>query len=632
MELHEFQITGAGPRVEGHRDSVTGRHWRVRRLAEHLACSTSRQQRPRGRQPPHLSVAADVGGTDADPVVLLQRHHVGVVEHADTGRGGHPFPQHPADFAPRGVARVQHPANAVRGFPSQGEPTVLVAIEAGAPLHQLLHIAAAVLNEDPHGFGNAEMIAGGDGVAFVQCRRVVITDGHRNAALRIAGVALPRICLGEDNDGAGFRQPECGAQTGHTAANDEKIALRGHGAILSLSAGAVAKVETHTARAALCIEHCALVSQSSPVRIDVNTASAASTLWVGEGLADQLTSLLESHRIGARRFVVSNPVVWRLHGEQLQRALGGAVEPILLPDGERYKNLQSVARIYDALIKGGADRGSVLIAIGGGVIGDTAGFAAATYLRGITLIQVPTTLLAQVDSSVGGKVGVNLPVGKNLVGAFHQPAIAVIDPLLLKTLPRREFRSGLYEVVKYGMIASRSLFDLIANDTRRVFNRDPNVLVPAIVESCRIKAHVVTEDERESGLRRTLNYGHTIGHALEAVTKYRVFRHGEAIAYGMLGAADLAVARGALAERERQALAKLIAKLGPLPSLADLSIPDVMAAIKRDKKVVHGRLHFVLAIEIGATMTIDDVTEEELRATLKRLGLVDHASSGPGTP
>jgi 3-dehydroquinate synthase len=186
--------------------------------------------------------------------------------------------------------------------------------------------------------------------------------------------------------------------------------------------------------------------------------------------------------------------------------------------------------------------------------------------------------------------------------------------------------------VKYGMIASRSLFDLVANDTRRVFNRDPDVLVPAIVESCRIKAHVVTEDERESGLRRILNYGHTIGHALEAVTKYRVFRHGEAIAYGMLGAADLAVERGALAERERQALAKLIAELGPLPSLADLSIPDVMAAIKRDKKVVHGRLHFVLAIEIGAAMTIDDVTEEELRATLKRLGLVDYASSGPGTP
>jgi 3-dehydroquinate synthase len=234
---------------------------------------------------------------------------------------------------------------------------------------------------------------------------------------------------------------------------------------------------------------------------------------------------------------------------------------------------------------------------------------------------VPTTLLAQVDSAVGGKVGVNHSLGKNLIGAFHQPAVVVIDPLVLRTLPRREFRSGLYEVVKYGMIASRSLIDLLASQTKAVFAREPAVLVPAIVESCRIKADVVTKDEREGGLRRILNYGHTVGHALEAVTKYRRFRHGEAIAYGMLAAADLAVARGALAERERQALAQLIATLGPLPPLADLPMTDIMAAVRRDKKVVNGRLHFVIAIEIGATMTVDDASEDELRATLARLGV-----------
>ncbi len=272
-------------------------------------------------------------------------------------------------------------------------------------------------------------------------------------------------------------------------------------------------------------------------------------------------------------------------------------------------------------MRSGADRGSALVAVGGGVIGDTAGFAAATFLRGITLVQVPTTLLAQVDSSVGGKVGVNLPVGKNLVGAFHQPAVVVIDPHLLRTLPRREFRSGLYEVVKYGMIASRPLFDRVARETKGIFAKDPAVLVPAIVESCRIKADVVTKDERESGLRRILNFGHTVGHAFEAATRYRRFRHGEAIAYGMLAAADLSVARGALAERDRHALAQLIVQLGPLPPVADLVLSDVMDAIRRDKKVVNGRLHFVLAIEIGATATVDDVTEEELRATLLRLGL-----------
>jgi 3-dehydroquinate synthase len=218
-------------------------------------------------------------------------------------------------------------------------------------------------------------------------------------------------------------------------------------------------------------------------------------------------------------------------------------------------------------------------------------------------------------------VGVNHALGKNMIGAFHQPAVVAIDPLLLKTLPRREFRSGLYEVVKYGMIASRELFDRVARHTKEIFAKDPDVLLPAIVESCRIKAKVVSEDERESGLRRILNFGHTVGHALETVTKYRRYRHGEAIALGMLAAADLAVARGALADRERQALAQLVAQLGPLPTVSDLSTDEILEAVRRDKKVVNGRLHFVLAIEIGATMTVDDVTEEELRGVLKRLGL-----------
>ena len=357
-----------------------------------------------------------------------------------------------------------------------------------------------------------------------------------------------------------------------------------------------------------------------PVRVDVHTGDRSSAIWIGEGVAARLGELLDAHQVGARRFIVSSPVVWRFHGPLIQRALDGG-EAILIPDGERYKNLASVSRIYEALIRANADRGSALIAVGGGVIGDTAGFAAATFLRGITLVHVPTTLLAQVDSSIGGKVGVNHTLGKNLIGAFHQPALVAIDPLLLATLPRREFRSGLYEVVKYGMIASRGLFDRVARESKAIFARDASVLRPAIVESCQIKADVVSKDEREGGLRRILNFGHTVGHALEAVTKYRRFRHGEAIAYGMLAAADLAVARGALADRERQSLAQLIALLGPLPPIGDLSIAEVLEAVRRDKKVVHGTLHFVIAIEIGATMTVDDVTEEELRAVLVRLGL-----------
>ena len=357
-----------------------------------------------------------------------------------------------------------------------------------------------------------------------------------------------------------------------------------------------------------------------PVRVDVHAGSRTSTLWIGDAVAERAAALLDAHHVGARRFIVSNPVVWRLHGAQLQRAIGGG-DPILLSDGERFKNLQSVSRIYDGLIRAGADRGSVIVAVGGGVLGDTAGFAAATFLRGLTLAHVPTTLLAQVDSAIGGKVGVNHTLGKNLIGAFHQPAVVLIDPLLLRTLPRREFRSGLYEVVKYGMIASRDLFDRVARLTKAIFDRDSDVLVPIIVDSVRIKADVVAADERESGLRRILNYGHTVGHALEAVTRYRRFLHGEAIAYGMLAAADLAVARGALADLERQALARLIAHLGPLPPVGDLSVGDVIDAVRHDKKVLHGRLHFVIAIQIGATMTIDDVTEDEMKAALERLGL-----------
>jgi 3-dehydroquinate synthase len=294
---------------------------------------------------------------------------------------------------------------------------------------------------------------------------------------------------------------------------------------------------------------------------------------------------------------------------------------VLVPDGERYKQLSTVARIYDALLRANADRASVLVAFGGGVIGDMAGFAAATYLRGIALVQVPTTLLAQVDASIGGKVGVNHALGKNLIGAFYQPHAVLIDPDVLGTLPRREFRAGLYEVIKYGMTSSPPLFERVARDRKAIFSKDADALAAIISESCRIKAAIVSADERESGPRRILNFGHTAGHAIEAVTKYRRFRHGEAVAYGMMVAAQLAVARGALAERNQQALLDVIASLGPLPPIADISAAQILEAMRHDKKVVAGRLHFVLPTAIGATAIVDDVTEKELTAALTKVGL-----------
>lgn len=356
-----------------------------------------------------------------------------------------------------------------------------------------------------------------------------------------------------------------------------------------------------------------------PLRIDVATPSRPYSVTIGDGMLDRLGGTLDAIGTPARRFVVSSPLVWRLHGAQLARAIG-AGEPILVPDGERAKQLSTVSRIYDALVRVNADRASTIITFGGGVIGDMAGFAAATYLRGIALVHVPTTLLAQVDSAIGGKVGVNHALGKNLIGAFYQPHAVVIDPLVLGTLPRREFRAGLYEVIKYGMTSSASLFDRVARDRKAIFARAIESLMPIIGESCQIKGTIVTADEREAGPRRILNFGHTAGHALESVTRYRRFRHGEAVGYGMLVAAELAAARGALADQDRQALADVIASLGPLPPIGDLSADAILEAIQHDKKIVAGTLHFVLPTAIGTTAIVDDVTESELRTALKAAG------------
>jgi 3-dehydroquinate synthase len=355
-----------------------------------------------------------------------------------------------------------------------------------------------------------------------------------------------------------------------------------------------------------------------PVRLDVHAPSRRYVVTVGEGILDRLSRILDDVEAPARRFVVSTALVWRFHGERF--AAASAAGLILVPDGERYKQLHTVLRVYDALIRANADRASTLITFGGGVVGDMAGFAAATYLRGIALVHVPTTLLAQVDSSIGGKVGVNHALGKNLIGAFYQPHAVVIDPSVLGTLPRREFRAGLYEVIKYGMTSSPSLFKRISADRKAIFARTPDVLSAIIIESCRIKADVVAKDEKESGLRRILNFGHTAGHALESVTKYRRYRHGEAVAYGMLVAAELAVARGALAASDRQALADVIASLGPLPPVADVSSAHMLEAMQHDKKMVAGRLHFVLPTAIGATTIVDDVTEKEMKRALARVG------------
>ncbi len=357
-----------------------------------------------------------------------------------------------------------------------------------------------------------------------------------------------------------------------------------------------------------------------PVRIDVHASRAPYLVLIGRGLIATLPALLRDHGLTGEALVVSCPPVWSRHG-QAMKEIAGRAGPAIIPDGERAKTLATVSKIYDAMIRRRLDRSATLVAFGGGVVGDVAGFAAATYLRGIALVQVPTTLLSQVDSAVGGKVGVNLPAGKNLIGSFHAPSLVVCDPDVLRTLPKREFRAGLYEVVKYGVIASRPLFDRIATRLADILKQDGAVLPDLIADCCRIKARVVELDEREAGPRRVLNFGHTVGHALESITKYRRFRHGEAIGWGMLAAARVSAARGILAAGDEAKLQELIRRMGALPTVNDLSARAALEVISHDKKVVSGKLHFVLAREIGATAIATDVDTREIAAAMRSLGM-----------
>lgn len=357
-----------------------------------------------------------------------------------------------------------------------------------------------------------------------------------------------------------------------------------------------------------------------PLRIEIDTPSRTYPVLVGSGMLAGLRQCLDEAGCGSRRVVVSNPTVWGFWGRAFQEALP-EVEPILVPDGERFKNLPSTSRVYDALLKGSADRSTGLLTFGGGVVCDLGGFAAATYMRGLALAHVPTTLLAQVDAAIGGKVGVNLPGGKNLVGAFHQPSVVLIDPALLATLPRREYRAGLYEVIKYGVACDGGLLERLRRDLGPLSRRDGDVLTSVIAECCRIKGAIVASDERETGARRVLNFGHTIGHALEAATRYRRLLHGESVAYGMIGACAIAAARGMISAAERADITGLVAQLGPLPPLNDLSAAAQLEFMRRDKKVHGGRLRFVLPRGIGSADVVSDVSEAELVRALGDLGL-----------
>lgn len=335
--------------------------------------------------------------------------------------------------------------------------------------------------------------------------------------------------------------------------------------------------------------------------IRVQSSAGPYSVHCAPGALARAASLITGLGDSTGIFFLSSPRVWRYWGRALASKIPGARRPILFDDRESSKRLSTVEEITRQLVRAGADRRAILVAVGGGVVGDVAGFAAAAYLRGVRLVQIPTTLVAQVDSSVGGKTGVNLPEGKNLVGAFYPPKLVIADPDVLHTLPHREFRSGLYEVVKYGVIADPKLFAFLERRMDAVLRRDPAALAYIISRSIAIKADVVTKDERESGLRQILNFGHTLGHALEAATSYRRFLHGEAIGWGMIAATLLAVAMGRLSDSDAARIIRLVASVGPLPRLGKITAQQLRPIMLGDKKARGGRVLWVLPRRIGKT-------------------------------
>ena len=339
--------------------------------------------------------------------------------------------------------------------------------------------------------------------------------------------------------------------------------------------------------------------------LTVNLSDRSYPIHVGAEMIERAGQLMQQAGLLGKVAIVTNPTVAQLYLDPVHEALSQAgfeTTPVLLPDGEEHKTLKSVSTIYDRLVAERFERKSCMLALGGGVIGDLAGFAAATYLRGIPYVQVPTTLLAQVDSSVGGKTGVNHDAGKNLIGAFYQPKLVLIDVAALRSLPRRELVAGLAEVIKYGVISDRYLFELLEQNLEKILALDRELLTQIIVRSCENKARVVEADEREDDYRAVLNFGHTIGHALEAATGYRQFLHGEAVGIGMVKAAALSVQQGFCDPKSFERITRLIKKAGlPTEFPPGMSVSSLVQGMEVDKKATAGQIKFVISEGLGKT-------------------------------
>ena len=351
-------------------------------------------------------------------------------------------------------------------------------------------------------------------------------------------------------------------------------------------------------------------------RLGINLGERRYPILIGPGLMDEPAIMAEA--IGAQDvLVVTNEVVGPLYLDRLLAALRGKrAASVVLPDGEQHKTLEVMGRVLDALVLRRMNRDACIAALGGGVVGDVAGFAAACYQRGIDFVQVPTTLLAQVDSSVGGKTGVNHPGGKNLIGAFHQPRAVVSDTATLATLPPRELRAGLAEVIKYGLVADPGFLAWLEDALPELLALEPAALAHAIRRSCEIKAEIVAEDEREHGRRALLNLGHTFGHAIETAAGYGEWLHGEAVGVGMLLAADLSWRLGWIGEADLARVRELLARAGLPVTAPPIGAARALDLMAMDKKVLAGRIRLVLLSSLGAGVVSGDCPADALRATL----------------
>ena len=358
------------------------------------------------------------------------------------------------------------------------------------------------------------------------------------------------------------------------------------------------------------------------ITIPVNVQPRPYDALIENGLLARAGALLRDLLApGSRLFVITVAPVRRRWGKKLMGSLAAAgfeAKILEMPEGERHKRLASVEMLGEKLVGLGADRNVAILAFGGGVCGDVAGFLASMYMRGVELVQIPTTVLAQVDASVGGKTGVNLKAGKNLIGAFWQPRVVLIDPEVLSSLPAREYRAGLYEALKCGVIGNPELFHEFEEHREKIAKRDPATVERLIAESVRLKAHVVSVDEKENGLRRVLNFGHTIGHALEAETGYRSLLHGEAVAWGMIAAAEVAAGVGKLVDAEALRIREATLSVGKLPKL-DVKAKSILRRLQSDKKTRNGRVHFVLPTEIGKVEIVSDVPESVVLGAVEEI-------------